>query len=138
MRTWAEELKSHTHNYVRRGGKQNRKKQVSLIINFLEFTASQEKFTSIHELGRRHVINFWKSHRDFPEKTAYDYWLGICKLWEWCGKTEKPPKPRVSINNHREIFNEKTEFLTFREAMLFATKGKIYARASLPFCQNTN
>lgn len=93
MRTWAEELEPYIHNYMRRGGKQNRKKQVSLIIQFLEFTDSTEKIGSIKRLGKRHVINFWKSHRDMPEKVAYDYWLGICKLWLWIDKPEKPPKP---------------------------------------------
>jgi len=98
MRTWAEELQAHTHDYVRRGGKQNRKKQVSLIIAFLEFTDSTEKLTSLDRLGKRHVINFWKSHRDLSEKVSYDYWLGICKLWEWINKPDKPPKPNNFIN----------------------------------------
>jgi len=93
MRTWAEELQAHTHDYVRRGGKQNRKKQVSLIIDFLEYTDSTEKLTSLHRLGKRHVINFWKSHRNLSDKVAYDYWLGICKLWVWLDKPDKPPKP---------------------------------------------
>ena len=93
MRTWVEELQSHTHDYVRRGGKQNRKKQVSLIMDFLEYTDSTEKLTSLHRLGKRHVINFWKSHRNFSDKVAYDYWLGICKLWIWIDKPDKPPKP---------------------------------------------
>ena len=93
MRTWAEELQAHTHDYVRRGGKANRKKQVSLIIDFLEYTDSTEKLTSLHRLGKRHVINFWKSHRNMSDKVAYDYWLGICKLWVWIDKPDKPPKP---------------------------------------------
>ncbi|MCD2453544.1 hypothetical protein GO003_024500 [Methylicorpusculum oleiharenae] len=93
MRTWAKELESHTHDYVRRGGKQNRQKQVSLIINFLEFIDTQEGLTSLQRLGKRHVINFWKAHRDLPEKSAYDYWLGLCQLWSWLGKSEKPPRP---------------------------------------------
>jgi len=93
MRTWAEELQAHTHDYVRSGGKQNRKKQVSLIIDFLEYTDSTEKLTSLHRLGKRHVINFWKSHRNLSDKVAYDYWLGICKLWVWLDKPDKPPKP---------------------------------------------
>lgn len=93
MRTWVEELQSHTHDYVRRGGKQNRKKQVALIMDFLEYTDSTEKIVSIHRLGKRHVINFWKSHRNLSDKVAYDYWLGICKLWVWIDKPEKPPKP---------------------------------------------
>jgi hypothetical protein len=93
MRTWAKKLESYTHDYVRRGGKQNRRKQVSLIVNFLEFTDAQEGLTSLHRLGKRHVINFWKTHRDMPEKSAYDYWLGLCQLWSWLGKPEKPPRP---------------------------------------------
>ena len=93
MRTWVSELQAHTHDYVRRGGKANRKKQVSLIMDFLEYTDSTEKLTSLHRLGKRHVINFWKSHRNMSEKVAYDYWLGICKLWTWIDKPEKPPKP---------------------------------------------
>jgi hypothetical protein len=97
MRTWVSELQAHTHDYVRRGGKQNRKKQVSLIMDFLEYTDSTEKLTSLHRLGKRHVINFWKSHRNMSEKVAYDYWLGICKLWVWIDKPDKPPKPNNFI-----------------------------------------
>lgn len=93
MRTWAKELESYTHDYVRRGGKQNRRKQVSLIVNFLEFNDAQEGLTSLHRLGKRHVINFWKAHREMPEKSAYDHWLGLCLLWSWLGKPEKPPRP---------------------------------------------
>lgn len=101
MRTWARELESYTHDYVRRGGKQNRRKQVSLIVNFLEFTDAQEGLTSLHRLGKRHVINFWKGHRDMPEKSAYDYWLGFCQLWSWLGKSEKPPRPH-KMNAHSD------------------------------------
>ncbi len=93
MRTWARELESFTHDYVRRGGKQNRRKQVSLIVDFLEYTDAQERVTSLHRIGARQVINFWKAHRNLSEKTAYDYWLGLCKLWEWTGKPGQPPKP---------------------------------------------
>jgi hypothetical protein len=93
MRTWARELESYTHDYVRRGGKQNRRKQVALIVDFLEYTDAQERVTSLHRIGARHVVNFWKAHRELSEKTAYDYWLGLCKLWEWTGKPGKPPKP---------------------------------------------
>lgn len=93
MRTWAKELKAHTHDYVRRGGKENRRKQVSRIIKFLRFTDSNEKITSLQRLGKRHVIEFWKANRDLSDKTANDYWLGICELWEWIGKSDAPPKP---------------------------------------------
>lgn len=110
MRTWANQLQAHTHDYMRRGGKQNRKKQVSLIIKFLEYTDSTEKLTSLDRLGKRQVINFWKSHRHFTEKVAYDYWLGICKLWEWIGKNDAPPKPfKITIDS--EVSSESAEIL---------------------------
>lgn len=100
MRTWARELESYTHDYVRRGGKQNRRKQVSLIVNFLEFIDAQEGLTSLLRLGKRHVVNFWKAHREMPEKSAYDYWLGLCQLWSWIGKSEKPPRPHKMSTLH--------------------------------------
>ena len=93
MRIWAKELKAHTHDYVRRGGKENRRKQVSRIIKFLRFTDSNEKITSLQRLGKRHVIEFWKANRALSDKTANDYWLGLCELWEWIGKPDEPPKP---------------------------------------------
>jgi hypothetical protein len=139
MRTWAEELKSHTHDYVRRGGKQNRKKQVSLIIDFLEYTDSQEKITSLHRLGSRHVINFWKSHRNLSEKTAYDYWLGICKLWEWIGKPDKPPKPhKMSEPTDSHDSNIELVFSEFSKAIKSARELKglsIQKLANLSGCE---
>lgn len=139
MRTWAEELQAHTHDYVRRGGKQNRKKQVSLIIDFLEYTDSQEKVTSLHRLGSRHVINFWKSHRNLSEKTAYDYWLGICKLWEWIGKPDKPPKPhKMSKPTGSHDSNIELVFPEFSKAIKSARELKdlsIQKLANLSGCE---
>ena len=31
------------------------------------------------------------------DKVTYDYWLGICKLWTWIDKPDKPPKPNNFI-----------------------------------------
>lgn len=93
MLTLAKSAEKYFRDYVRGGGKENRKKQVTRIIEFLDWTESSMKVTSIHRLGKRHVIEFWVSHRDFSDETAYKYWLGISKLWEWLGKHEEPPKP---------------------------------------------
>lgn len=90
---WLNELKSFSSEFVRRGGKKNRKNQIILIKNFLTFLDSQEKFKSLYRLGNRHVINFWKANRDLSEKSSYEYWLAMCHLWLWLGKTEKPPVP---------------------------------------------
>ncbi|MFA6051774.1 MAG: helix-turn-helix transcriptional regulator [Methylobacter sp.] len=94
MLTLAKDAERYFRDYVRGGGKENRKKQVSRIIEFLDWVEAYENPTSLHRLGKRHVIAFWKSHRDFSEETAYKYWLGIAKLWQWIEKHEEPPAPR--------------------------------------------
>lgn len=92
MLTLASKAEVYFRNYVRGGGKDNRKKQVSRIIKFLDWVESTQKVISLHSLGKRHVVNFWKAHRELSEATANKYWLGISKLWEWLGKHEEPPK----------------------------------------------
>ncbi len=93
MRTLAKQAEKFFMEYQRGGGKQNRKKQVTRIIEFLDWIESTEKVISMHGIGKNQVIGFWKSHRDLSDQTAYKYWLGLCKLWEWLGKHEEPPKP---------------------------------------------
>lgn len=93
MRTWAKQLQEYSHAYVRRGGKEHRRKQIARLENFLEQTDAAENLTSLKRLGKRQVINFWKANRAFSEKTAYDYWIALCLLWVWLEKPDKPPKP---------------------------------------------
>ena len=141
MRTWAKELKAHTHDYVRRGGKENRRKQVSRIIKFLRFTDSNEKITSLHRLGKRHVIEFWKANRDLSDKTANDYWLGICELWEWIGKPDEPPKPhKKSQNIDKNSDSPDLMFSMFSNVIKAARESKqmsIQKLANLSGCETT-
>jgi hypothetical protein len=111
---------------VRGGGKDNRKTQVSRIIEFLDWVESTEKVYSLHGIGKKHVIGFWKSHRHLSEDTAYKYWLGICKLWEWIGKHEAPPKPfKISAENLAEtVANNNPVFSEFSKAIKAARKSK--------------
>ena len=105
MFTLAKSAEKYFRDYVRGGGKDNRKIQVSRIIEFLDWAESTEKVISLHGLGRKHVIGFWKAHRELSEDTAYKYWLGISKLWEWIGKHDAPPKP-FKINTDSTINRE--------------------------------
>ncbi len=93
MYTLAKSAEKYFRDYVRGGGKDNRKKQVARMIEFLDWAESVENVRALHGLGKNHVIGFWKSHRELSEATAYKYWLAISKLWEWLGKHEPPPKP---------------------------------------------
>lgn len=141
MPTWAKELKAHTHDYVRRGGKENRRKQVSRIIKFLRFTDSNEKITSLQRLGKRHVIEFWKANRDLSEKTANDYWLGICELWGWIGKPDEPPKPHKKPQNiDRKPDSACLVFAELSNAIKAARESKgmpVLKLANLSGCETT-
>jgi len=89
------QVRALAHDYVRKGSKANRRLQVGRIIKFVEFIEDTERLHNLHEIGHRHVINFWKRHREFAPKTANDYWLAFCIVWRWSGKPGTPPKPII-------------------------------------------
>jgi integrase len=89
----ANQVRSLAHAYVRGGSKTNRRLQVGRMLKFVAFVEDAERLHNLHELGQRHVTNFWKGHRDLAPKTAHDYWLALCALWRLAGKPGKPPKP---------------------------------------------
>ena len=84
-----------SHRYVRSGSKENRRLQIGRIIKFVEFIEETEKLHGLQEIGKRHVIEFWKSNREFADKTANDYWLALCILWKLVDKAGAPPKPLI-------------------------------------------
>ena len=95
MSILARKINELSHQYVRGGSKQNRRLQVGRMIKFAEFIEETEKLNGLQEIGKRHVLLFWKSNREFAPKTAHDYWLALCILWKLIGKTGTPPKPLV-------------------------------------------
>jgi hypothetical protein len=80
---------------VRKGSKENRRLQVGRMIKFVEFIEQTEQLHNLHEIGRRHVIQFWKANRDMAPKTANAYWLALCVIWQWSEKPGTPPKPII-------------------------------------------
>jgi hypothetical protein len=70
--TLAKSAEKYFRDYVRGGGKDNRKKQVARMIEFLDWAESANEVRSLHGLGKNHVIGFWKSHRELSEATAYN------------------------------------------------------------------
>ena len=87
------QIQALAHHYVRQGAKAHRRLQVGRMIKFVEFIEQTERPHNLHEIGKRHVIAFWKSHRDLAPKTAHAYWLALCVIWEWTDKPGQPPKP---------------------------------------------
>jgi hypothetical protein len=87
------QIQALAHHYVRQGSKAHRRLQVGRMIKFVEFIEQTERPHNLHEIGKRHVIAFWKAHRDLAPKTAHAYWLAFCVIWEWTDKPGQPPKP---------------------------------------------
>jgi len=98
MSMLAKSLDIHFRNHVRGGGKETRRKEVSRMIEFLEFAETYEGVRTLQSLGKKQVIGFWKSHRDLSYQTAYKYWLAIRKIWEWSGKIGLPPEPFKKVD----------------------------------------
>lgn len=93
MSTLANQLHKLAHNYVRRGAKANRRQQLGRMIRFLEFVEEIERPNNLHEIGKKHVVSFWKANRTLADKTAHGYWLALCELWRLAQKKGTPPKP---------------------------------------------
>jgi|JI10StandDraft_1071094.scaffolds.fasta_scaffold749288_2 hypothetical protein len=86
------EVQKLTQGYSRTGGKDNRKQQRARMLGFAEH-AARSGATSLEQVGRLHVITYWKSHRDLSDKTLYSHWLAIRDLWKLSGKLHQPPRP---------------------------------------------
>jgi hypothetical protein len=86
------EVQQLTNGYVKKGGKDNRRQQRARMIAFAEFCATLE-VNSVGQIGKKHVIEYWKKNRNLAESTAYSHWLAIRSLWELSGKSGSPPKP---------------------------------------------
>ena len=87
------EVEALSHAYVRKGGKDNRRQQRARMLAFAEHAAASGAH-SLGQLGKAHVIDYWKSHREFAASTAYSHWLAIRDLWQLAGKVGEPPRPR--------------------------------------------
>ncbi|HLF97356.1 MAG TPA: hypothetical protein VI457_09450 [Methylococcaceae bacterium] len=93
MLTLAEQLRPLAHGYVRHGGKRNRRQQMKRLAAFLTWIQSRERVTGLDQVGKRHVILFWKAQREMAPRTLYGYWLAIRELWRWLERPGEPPRP---------------------------------------------
>ena len=89
-----DDIKHLSHDYARKGGKQNRRKQAKRMLALAAF-AERMGCKHLGELGKRHVIEFWKSQRDLSKNVQYQHWLAFRHLWVLAKKPGEPPKPRT-------------------------------------------
>lgn len=88
-----QEIKALANAYVRKGGKENRKQQRARMIAFAAYAATMGAY-SIGQIGKAHVIQYWKANRHLADPTLYNHWRAVCILWGLAGKSGPPSKPR--------------------------------------------
>ena len=86
------EVERITRGYVRKGGKDNRRQQRARMIAFADFCA-QMGANSMGQIGRAHVISYWKSTENLSERTRYSHWRALVTLWGLAEKAGLPPEP---------------------------------------------
>lgn len=89
-----QEVEQLTRAYVRKGGKDNRRQQRSRMLAFAEHCAGLGQ-NSLGQIGRAHVVSYWKSTQKLSNATRYNHWRALVVLWQLAGKPEEPPKPRA-------------------------------------------
>ena len=87
-----QEVEQLTRAYVRKGGKDNRRQQRARMLAFAEHCAKQGQ-NSLGQIGRAHVISYWKATQNLSNATRYNHWRALVTLWVLSGKSGEPPKP---------------------------------------------
>jgi hypothetical protein len=88
------EVRAFTRQWIRKGGKDNRRQQYARMIAFAGHAAAAGAH-SMAEVGRKQVIGYWKDHADLAPSTLYNHWRALCVLWQLAGMRGVPIKPRA-------------------------------------------
>jgi len=86
------EVNQLTRGYSRKGGKKNRRQQRSRMLKFAAF-CREKGARQMAEVGKRHVIQFWKANRHLSDGTLLNHWYAIRQLWILTEKPGTPPQP---------------------------------------------
>ena len=103
---FVEEVEFRTRGYASKGNKEYRGYQRARMIDFAKHAATLDVRSS-GQMGKFHVVAYWKTHRDLNGRTAYAHWLAIRELWRILDKPGEPPRPRVVGNANILEKNEK-------------------------------
>lgn len=88
------EVRAFTRQWIRKGGKDNRRQQYARMITFAKHAAAAGVH-SMAEVGRKQVIGYWKDHEDLAPSTLYNHWRAIAILWQLAGLRGVPIKPHA-------------------------------------------
>ena len=86
------EVELVTREYVRKGGKRNRRQQRARMLAFASFCGEQGQ-NSLGQIGKAHVIGYWQATQHLSDATRYSHWRALVTLWRLTEKAEQPPTP---------------------------------------------
>lgn len=86
------EVERLTHAYAAKGGSDNTKQQRSRMLAFAR-RCEQLGAHSMAQVGKGHVIKWWKEHRHLADRTLYEHHRALSILWQLAGKSGQPPEP---------------------------------------------
>jgi len=92
-----QEIKNLTRDYVRRGGKTNRRQQHKRMIEFGLFCRDNFQTPNLASVGKRHVVGYYKSIESFSDATRLSHYYAIKTLFSLAAKTD-PTKPYLGSN----------------------------------------
>lgn len=93
-----QEIKNLTRDYVRKGGKTNRRQQYNRMLEFGLFCRDNLQTPNLAAVGKRHVVRYYKSIESFSDATRISHYYALKTLFSLASKTV-PVKPSPSSNN---------------------------------------
>lgn len=93
-----QEIKNLTRDYVRQGGRTNRRQQHRRMLEFGLFCRDSLQTPNLTAVGKRHLIRYYKSIDSFSDATRLSHYYALKTLFSLAGKTV-PAKPFFGSNN---------------------------------------
>ena len=93
-----QEIKTLTRDYVRKGGKTNRRQQHRRMLEFGLFCRDNLQTPNLDAVGKRHVVSYYKSLKKLSNATRLSHYYALKTLFSLVGKA-MPVKP-FSGSNH--------------------------------------
>ena len=89
-----QQVKLIARDYVRKGGKTNRRQQYKRMVEFAVFCRNSMQAPNIDSVGNRHVIRYYKSITHLADSTVQSHYYAIKTLFNLAGKTQAV-KPKL-------------------------------------------
>ena len=93
--------------YRRKGGKQNRRKQVAMALRFVEYLEFEERLRDWDHLSAHQIIRYYKSRRELSARTIYNHFLAVRELVEQVRPDLIVPEPKLELFGQPKQENRK-------------------------------